>query len=37
MWIQKRTYKDTMTKIIAEIGINHNGSINIAKDLIDLS
>jgi len=26
-----------MTKIIAEIGINHNGSINIAKDLIDLS
>ena len=37
MWIQKRTYKDTMTKIIAEIGINHNGSIHIAKDLIDLS
>jgi N-acetylneuraminate synthase len=26
-----------MTKIIAEIGINHNGSIHIAKDLIDLS
>jgi len=37
MWIQKRTYKDTMTKIIAEIGINHNGSLELAKDLIDLS
>ena len=37
MWTQKRTYKDTMTKIIAEIGINHNGSLELAKDLIDLS
>ena len=26
-----------MTKIIAEIGINHNGSLELAKDLIDLS
>ena len=26
-----------MVKIIAEIGINHNGSIKLTKDLIDLS
>jgi len=26
-----------MTKIIAEIGINHNGSVELARDLIDLS
>ena len=25
------------TKIIAEIGINHNGSLDIAKKLIDLA
>ena len=25
------------TKIIAEIGINHNGSLDIAKELIDLA
>ena len=25
------------TKVIAEIGINHNGDINIAKKLISLS
>jgi N-acetylneuraminate synthase len=25
-----------MVKIIAEIGINHNGDINIAKTLIDV-
>ena len=24
-----------MTKIIAEIGINHNGSVDLAKRLID--
>ena len=26
-----------MTKIIAEIGINHNGDIDIAKQLIDVA
>ena len=26
-----------MTKIIAEIGINHNGSVQLAKELIDIS
>ena len=26
-----------MTYIIAEIGINHNGDINLAKELIDKS
>ena len=26
-----------MTFIIAEIGINHNGDLGIAKDLIDVS
>ena len=25
------------TEIISEIGINHNGDINIAKKLIDIS
>ena len=25
------------TKIIAEIGINHNGSVDIAKSLIDVA
>ena len=25
------------TKIIAEIGINHNGDINLAKKLIDVA
>ena len=24
-------------KIIAEIGINHNGDLNLAKELIDMS
>ena len=23
------------TKVIAEIGVNHNGSISLAKDLVD--
>ena len=26
-----------MTEVIAEIGINHNGSIELCKDLINLS